>query len=313
MRLVDVGGLQRLLLAIGQDWWFMLATAPVGYVCWGLLKLLNTGYLRKSFSDTQLVVDSYWLIAAFVFSADFAGDLGWKGVAGGLGGFVLYRTLAQLGLSITSRPTPHESCTRLLLLRAFGFRSRSEKLFDLVAQRWRFHGEVAMIAGADLAARTINSDGTLAFLAGDLRTRFVQSPRDLEARLKLMDGSRDPDGRFRVTEFFCHENTWAGTLTALLAQSDAILMDLRGFSERNRGCIFELHELAAQHRLVGAVFVVDASTDIKLLESTVGAAGEGNAYMPSLHLEKVESDTAAERERVYRSLCQVGGTERAWG
>ena len=120
-----------------------------------------------------------------------------------------------------------------------------------------------------------------------------------------MDDLRDPDGRFRITEFFCHQNTWTDTLAALLGRSDAILMDLRGFSEKNSGCIFELHQLAAQQRIADTVFVVDASSDIKLLELTIGASGVEPAAMPPLRLETVESESTAARERVYRSLCLV--------
>lgn len=303
--LLDVGGLRTPLLTIGPNGWFMLATVPVGYLCWRLLALLNARYRHKSFSDVQLVADLFWVIAAFVFSAQYASGVGWKGAAG-LAGFVAYRAIAQAGLAIW-RP-PHEPGMRLLILRVFGFRGRAEKLFDTVAQRWRFRGGVAMIAGVDLAARTIDPDDTLAFLAGDLGSRFIQGPHDLEEHLKLMDESRDPDGRFRVTEFFCLANTWSGTLAALLGRSDTILMDLRGFSERNSGCIFELHQLMAQQRLVDTVFVVDASTDVKLRESTVGTAGLGVATIPRLRLEKVESEAASERERVYRSLCQESGS-----
>ncbi|MGA7413239.1 MAG: hypothetical protein WBW33_22380 [Bryobacteraceae bacterium] len=303
--LVDMGGLTKPLLTIGMNWWFMMATVPVGYLCWRLLALLNAGYRRKSFSDIQLLVDSFWIIVAFVFSAQYAAEFGWKGIVG-LTGFVAYRIVAQLGLAM--RHPPREPGMRLLVLRVFGFRGRSEKLFDSVAQRWRFRGGVAMIAGTDLAGRTIDPDDTLAFLAGDLRSRFVQGPQDLEARLRAMDESRDPDGRFRVTEFFCHENTWSSTLAALLGRSDAILMDLRGFSEKNSGCIFELQRLTTQQRLGDTVFVVDASTDIKLLELTVGSVEGSAAPIPRLHLEKVESGAGAERERVYRSLCLVSET-----
>ncbi len=299
VRLLEVGGLRRPLLSIGLNGWFLVATVPVGYLCWRLLKLLNAGYLRKSFSDVQLVVDSFWLIVAFVFSAQYAGDFGWKGIAG-LSGFMVYRATVQVGLVFW--PPPRESGVRLLVLRVFGFRGRSEKLFDSVAQRWRFRGGVSMIAGTDLAARTIDPDDTLAFLAGDLRSRFVQGQHDLQVHLQRMDPSRDPDGRFRMGEFFCHENTWSDTLSALLGRSDAILMDLRGFSEENKGCIFELHQLAVQHRLLDTVFVVDASSDVKLLESTVGVPGRGSDAIPRLRIEKVESEAAAERERVYRSL-----------
>lgn len=299
--LLDVGNLRTTLLKIGPNGWFMLATVPVGYLCWRLLVLLNERYRCKSFSDVQLVADLFWVIAAFIFSAQYASDVGWKGVAG-LAGFVAYRAVAQLGLVIW-RP-PGEPGMRLLILRVFGFRGRTEKLFDSVAQRWRFRGGVAMIAGTDLAARTIDPDDTLAFLAGDLRSRFVQGPHDLEEHLKLMDESRDPDGRFRVTEFFCHKNTWSDTLAALLGRSDAILMDLRGFSERNSGCIFELRQLITQRRIDDTVFVVDASTDVKLLESTVGQAKLGYDAVSHLRLENVGSGVAAERERVYGALCR---------
>jgi len=295
--LVDIGGLRKLLLTVGPNWWFMLATVPVGYICWRLLALLNARYRHKSFSDVQLVADSFWLIVAFVLSAEFAGQFGWKGIAG-LGGFVVYRTVAQLGLSVSSRRTPPEPGRRLLVLRVFGFRGRSEKLFDSVAQRWRFRGGVAMIAGTDLAARTMDPDDTLAFLAGELQSRFVRGPQDLQDHLMKMDESPDPDGRFRVAEFFCYANTWSDTLAALLRRSDAILMDLRGFSEKNNGCIFELKQLTAQQRLGDTVFVVDAGSDLKLLESTVGG-GEST----HLRLEKVESQASSARERVYRSLC----------
>lgn len=308
--LVDVGGLHKVLLAIGINWWFMFLTVPVGYLCWRLLALLNSRYRRKSFSDAQLVADSFWLIVAFMFSAEYASDFGWKGIAG-LGGFVVYRTMAQVGFAISSRSTSNQPCVRLLVLRVFGFRTRSEKLFDSVAQSWRFRGAVAMIAGTDLAARTIDPDDTLAFLAGDLRSRFVQDPHDLAEHIKAMDESRDPDGRFRVIECFCYENTWSGTLAALLWRSDVILMDLRGFSEQNRGCIFELNQLTAQQRLLDTVFVVDASTDVKLLESTVGITGPENAEMTRLRLENVFSDASAESERVYRSLCLVAGAKLA--
>ena len=43
----------------------------------------------------------------------------------------------------------------MLLLRVFGFQKRTERLFDRVAERWRFEGPVAMIAGAELALRSV--------------------------------------------------------------------------------------------------------------------------------------------------------------
>lgn len=74
-------------------------------------------------------------------------------------------------------------------------------------------------------------------------------------------------------------------------------MDLRGFSEKNAGCIFELHQLASQERLLDAAFVIDRTSDLELLESTLGPVSDARA-----HLERIEKDSSAERDRVYRSL-----------
>ena len=76
------------------------------------------------------------------------------------------------------------------------------------------------------------------------------------------------------------------------------MLDLRGFSENSSGCIFELQQLTTQQRLDDTVFVVDASTDLKLLELTVGTVRGKADTFPRLRLEKVESRSAAERERV---------------
>ena len=82
IRLADHSGLRRILFLFGAErWglWFLFATVPVGYLCWRLLIVLNRGFQRKSFSDMQFLVDSFWVIVAFVISADLATNLGWKG------------------------------------------------------------------------------------------------------------------------------------------------------------------------------------------------------------------------------------------
>jgi hypothetical protein len=166
-----------------------------------------------------------------------------------------------------------------------------------------------MIAAPDLATRTIDPDDTLAVLAGDLRSRFVQGPRDLRIRLEQVDEACDPDGRFRVTKFFCHDNTWMPALAELLARSDVVLMDLRSFSESNRGCIVELTQLALQKRLGRTLFVVDGTTDLSLLEATVHRETPESAAAPVLNCERVETGRATEHARVYRSLKKLSHSD----
>ena len=59
-------------------------------------------------------------------------------------------------------------------------------------------------------------------------------------------------------------------LSRLVHDSDVVMMDLRGFSRDNAGCIFELHELARLVPLERVVFVIDRRTDEALLAETLG-------------------------------------------
>ena len=168
-----------------------------------------------------------------------------------------------------------------------------------------------MIAGADLAMRTVDPGDFIPFLGGRLRQLFVQDSGDLLQRLTHLDETRDPDGRFRINEFFCHDNTWRQTLKALLGRSDLVLMDLRGFSESNSGCLFELQQLAENGLLQRTMFVIDDRTDVPLLESTltrharqIGALGK-DASLPSLNLSRSETQSATDLDRIYSSLCAL--------
>jgi hypothetical protein len=80
--------------------------------------------------------------------------------------------------------------------------------------------------------------------------------------------ARDFDGRYRVDDFFCHDDTWQMVLKRLSRESDAVLMDLRGLKPENQGCVFEINELLNVVPLDRVVFVVDATTDLGFLRRT---------------------------------------------
>jgi hypothetical protein len=61
-------------------------------------------------------------------------------------------------------------------------------------------------------------------------------------------------------------------LSSLVDQSDAVLMDLRGFSQRNAGCVFEIGELFRLVPLDRVLFIVDRETDAAFLDQTFGRA-----------------------------------------
>jgi len=142
---------------------------------------------------------------------------------------------------------------------------------------------VTMIGAPDVVADTVDPGDVLRFAAGNIDASFVTSQEDLTRRLATMDVEPDRDGRFRINEFCCHDDTWQATVVALIERADAVVMDLRGFSAERHGCEFELKELAARLGAGRGVLVVDASTDRALLARLVPA---GDAAMPMVEVRR---------------------------
>lgn len=305
--LIDSSATTRnLLLAVPQPMfvWFMLASLPVGYACWFVLRGLGRSFETKRFSDTQLLVDTWWFIAIFSICVTYlATEAGWWGLLGLLG-FVAYRITVAVGLTLWSNDRATPGPQVLLLLRVFGYQRRTEQLFDAVAQPWRFKGNVTMIAGADLAGRIIDPGDIVSFASGRLRDEFVHNGADLQRRLRGLDENRDPDGRFRVIKFFCHADIWQPTVESLMQRSDVVLMDLRGFSGTNSGCLFELQKLAGQRKLAHTLFVVDDETDVDLLRATLVQASRDAGFesAPPIHFAQLGKQSGRDLQRVMTKL-----------
>ncbi|HEY7288150.1 MAG TPA: hypothetical protein VH497_22035 [Vicinamibacterales bacterium] len=278
-RALDLGGFRSFFLggavfssvAVMQYTLFMIVSLPVGWIAWLLLKAIARAYGNKAFSDVQLVVDCWWAVVAAEMTATTLSIIhGFSGIAGGLLAFAAYRLTVSAVLRGFRRPDSESR--KLLLLRVFGYQARTESLFDRVAQTWRFHGPVQLIAGADLTMRTTDPGDLLALLGGHLADSYVAATDEIGSRLGRLDLRPDPDGRFRVNEVYCRDNTWRPTLEALLDSSDTVLMDLRSFSTSNAGCIFELEQLVRRLSSADIVFVCDKTTDMRLLRGVLTGA-----------------------------------------
>ena len=279
VRALDVGGFRSFFLggavfsspAAMQYGLFMIVSLPVGWLAWRFLKAIARWYDKKAFSDVQLVIDCWWAVVAAEMTATTLSILhGFAGIAGGLLAFAAYRITVSAALR--GFQPPQTEPRKLLLLRVFGYQARTESLFDRVAQTWRFHGPVQLIAGSDLTMRTTDPGDVLALLGGHLAESYVATPEEIGERLGRLDLARDPDGRFRVNEVYCRDNTWRPMLEALLDSSHTVLMDLRSFSNNNAGCIFELEQLVRRLAKVDIVFVCDRTTDMRLLRRVLGGA-----------------------------------------
>ncbi len=249
---------------------FMLASLPVGWLAWRLLNVLAAAFANKRFSDIQLVVDCWWaVVAADVTATSLSTTHGFAGIAGGVAAFLAYRLAVA---AVLRGDRPPQRAPRLLLLRVFGYQARTESLFDRVAQTWRLQGPVQLIAGVDLAMRTADPGDVLALLDGRLAEAYVRTPHEVGERLARLDLRPDPDGRFRINEVYCHDNTWRATLEALLDGTDRVLMDLRSFSAQNAGCRFELEQIVRRVPTDDIVLVCDKTTDLPLLHQILAAA-----------------------------------------
>ena len=243
----------------------IFAVLLFGVLGWALLSLLGKLYEQKKLSDQSIMLDSLWLLFAVVESVGVFQASPW--ILAGLFALVGYKLVSRLGFRWMDAVRRASESQTLLLLRVFALGKRSERLFDKLRKHWQYAGSIAMIAGPDLVTSTVEPHEFLEFVRGHLSRRFVSGAQDLERRIAVADGTPDPDGRYRVKEFFCYNDTWQMTMERLAATSDAVLMDLRSFSPVNQGCIFELGRLLDGMDLGRVGFLIDDTTDLGFLET----------------------------------------------
>ena len=299
---------------------YMVLALPVGGLVVWMLRRIATAFERKAFSDVQLIVDCWFAIAASEqIATNLAAPFGPLGVGIGIAAFVAYRGTAHAVLAfIPAVPEAGGGAQRLLLLRVFGYQRRTEALFDFVAQRWRFHGPVQLIVGSDLAMRTVDPADFVRFLGGRLREQYVGSMAEVGDRVNRLDMQRDPDGRFRVNELYCLNDTWKATLQALLTVTDRVLVDVRGLSKERGGILFELEEIVGAIPSDSIVLVSDRTTHRGVLEDTLRQArararatgGAALAHGP-LPVVTVDSNAPRELDAVVARLFSTTGTVSA--
>jgi tetratricopeptide (TPR) repeat protein len=243
----------------------MVLFAPLGWIA---VDLIRRGYEARYFSDTSIVFASIWLfqtLSLYRMLFHSAGHAAWAA----LGTFVVYGLIAWLGLRPLAATAARRQPARLLLLRVFGFKRRTERLFDLLSARWRYAGPIALIAAPDLASRSIDPGKLLAFVSGRLKQRFIIEPADLDRRVHAANDRPNGDGSYGVDELFCGKDAWQAAVLSLMGNCDLVAMDLRGFSPDNKGCIFELQSLVAHVPLGKIMLLVDATTHAGFLRQTL--------------------------------------------
>jgi hypothetical protein len=273
-RIAGIGyalGLNAMSIFVGM---MIAGVALFALLGWPLLRLIGRRYEQKTLSDQSITLDALWLFFGVVQSIGLAFE-GPLWILTGVAAFAGYKLVSRWGLRWTAARAGAAAGRMLLLLRVFALRKRSERLFVRLRTHWRYAGSISMIAGPDLVMTTVEPHEFLEFLSGRLGRQFVRDAEDLKSRVAAMDVAADPDGLHRINEFFCHSDTWQMTMERLAARSDAVVMDLRSFSDSNQGCIFELGRLVERVDIRRVVFLVDDTTDRGFLESTLQCLWRG--------------------------------------
>jgi hypothetical protein len=290
----------------------VLDFAAFGLAGWLTLRWIRDRYERKKISDQSIILDAMWLMFGVVQSTSLLSFASVTWALSGLFALAVYKVVAWTGFSLVGRRASLVSKSpKLLLLRVFSLGKRSERLFDALGMHWRYAGNIWLIAGPDLATTTVEPHEFLDFLSRKLARRFIDGPHRFGLRLSETDIEPDRDGRFRVNDFFCHDDTWRMVLSHLVEDSEAVLMDLRGFSPQNDGCVFEIDELINVVLLGRVVFIVDDTTDEPFLRHTVQRSWDRmrptspNRLSASgqLRLFRFTGSRGSELQQLLRTLC----------
>lgn len=300
---------------VGTSTLLLLSGAAItGILGWLLLVWLGYLYRSRRISDQMLLIDAVWLMFTVQYGIGLM-HLQPLWFLAAVCAFAAFKIVQLTGFRLVREDARSDAdAPRLLLLRVFSLGARSQRLFESFARRWRYAGTMRMIAGPDLATSTVEPHEFLDFLAGRLQRRFIADRSTLETRIAETDEARDCDGRFRVADYFCHDDTWQMTLVHLARDSDAVLMDLRGFSLGNRGCIFEIEELLDVVALHRVVFLVDRTTDELFLTQVLvnGWAGIGESSpnrgdpSPRIHLYRLDDHLGRTVPRLVALLKDAG-------
>jgi hypothetical protein len=250
---------------------------------------LSKRYAAKRFSNLMLTASAIWLLETLWITSGFYREAGALGLAAAVLPFAAWAVTLNAALRPLAAEARSRRAPRLLLLRVFGFGRRSQRLLDLLGTRWRLVGSIDLIAAPDLAPHVVEPSTFLEFVRGNLARLFVRTPADLQDRLAAADRSPDPDGRFRINQFFCSGDVWKAAVMSLMDGAALVVMDLRGFGPQHRGCAFELQTLLDMVELQRLVLVVDATTDRGTLETLLQERWrELDADSPNLAVDRAE-------------------------
>ena len=133
--------------------------------------------------------------------------------------------------------------------------------------------------------------------------------RDGDQPHSRLDGGRDPDGRFRVSELFCANTTWKQTVLAMIEHAGEILLDLREYSASRAGTRYELQELLRRAPLERVLFLTDEAGDAPQLRAAISDAWQavGRRADQTVQIVQLKSESDAALDGLFRLAARADG------
>jgi hypothetical protein len=241
--------------------WAVFSLVLTLIIGWLFINLIKVFYTRKWINDIQLTADSYLVLFGITYSIFIFFDSPAYAMVSLLASPAYKFTGLLLMFIFRTRKVKNISPS-LLLLRVFALGDDSKNLFERILKHWRYAGSILMISGPDLATTTVEPHEIVSFVSGKLNDSYCESEASIHEKIAKIDTYPDLDGTHRVNEFFCRDNNWKYVLQLLVKHSDIILMDLRKFSNKFKGCRFEIEALVNLVSLDKIIFVIDSHTDL---------------------------------------------------
>jgi len=268
-KVTELVGYQTVMIAF--------AVLPMVFAWWPAKivgRWLATAYTRRRFSELFYLFTAVWALSLVPPALGAASD-SWLGALADFAPLLWIPLSYPLLRALPPAVPPGQRPPTLLVLRVFQQDANVQNLFDRVIERWRLTGNTVLIAGTDLADRTIDAGDIFTFIDGRLAERFIYREADIEYRLRQFEFQPDIEGRYRVNECYCHDSTWQQALSRLLGISDVVLMDLRNFKAKNAGCVHELGVLASADNLSRVVILSNQNTERGAAEAAAANAPAG--------------------------------------
>ncbi len=104
-----------------------------------------------------------------------------------------------------------------------------------------------------------------------INRNFVPSREAARQRFENIEQTpRQPFGLlYRGLPMMCYDNTWQATVAEMVNKADVVLMDLRGFSEKKKGCEYEIDYLMDNFPIERVVFMINPNDDHEFIVRTL--------------------------------------------